>query len=373
VAPGAMERVGSKAAIVLGLLLYCLQYCMMPNAWDTGMHDDWEIRALAFLGSISCGAGAGLVWTAEGVFFAESARRVAAATGEPLESKTTGLAAVFGVWSLGTECAVKVVGHVCLKAGFTTKKLFVSSLLLAFMATGATSFARPVHDTDAASGGGRCRRRLEALVMWADARIWLLSFLTVGFRLIVSLVQITIGYDFVRPIVGHDVMMLLSALSAGVGALMQMPLRRAAGRVGNAGNMALGSLAVVAAGALMLASDMQSIGLWFLAFYVVRGVIRGIWETTYMAVVANHFPDSASKAAFANLNMQAAISACLAWCLRIDLSDPLYCAMVVAVGCAIMPGFLGASMLQGKHKDGAEQSSGNDKQDERDGRAHESV
>lgn len=102
-------KLGSKTVIVLGLVFYDIQYIMFVIC--SFLDDSWLLEAVAYTGAIACGIGAGFLWTAEGVYFAQSTQRVADATGETLKAKSAQLAALFGLWSLGIETAVKLSSY----------------------------------------------------------------------------------------------------------------------------------------------------------------------------------------------------------------------------------------------------------------------
>merc|ERR1719436_1274478 len=124
-------RLGSKMAIVLGLALSCMQYLAFVVC--SALPDVWYMHGIAYAGAVCVGIGAGLIWTAEGVFFAESAGRVARASRAPLESTSAALASVFGLWSLGIECVIKVIGFALEAAGVSTTLTFAMSLTLAIV------------------------------------------------------------------------------------------------------------------------------------------------------------------------------------------------------------------------------------------------
>merc|ERR1740121_245386 len=61
-------QVGSKLCISLGLSLYCVQYVCFVLC--SAISDTWYMPWVAYTGAVNCGVGAGLLWTAQGVYLA---------------------------------------------------------------------------------------------------------------------------------------------------------------------------------------------------------------------------------------------------------------------------------------------------------------
>lgn len=144
VAAPVTAKVGSKAAILIGLVLYCLQYICFVTC--SLLPYGWILRLVAYTGAIGAGLGAGFVWTAEGVFFAESTQRVVDVTGDSFEPKSAQLAAILGMWGLGLECAVKIATYALEALGFSITIVFSIALVLALGSALLFKFCiRPVH------------------------------------------------------------------------------------------------------------------------------------------------------------------------------------------------------------------------------------
>jgi len=343
---------GSKAAIVLGLALYLCQYVAFVAC--SAMPDDWQMHALAYAGAVCCGVGAGLVYTAGGTFLGQSAQRIASASGEPLESKTAGLAAVFGFWSLGTECLVKVIAFVLQEAGVGMTATFGMGLPLALASIVAAAVGTsPVHGlavtkpvaAHAAKDLRRCGDRVGAASVWLDAKVWLLSFLTVGFAFAIPFVNGIVGDKFVRPQLGKKYVALFSAGIALLGSTMQGLLRFLAGRFGNGFNIVMASVALALMPIVAFVFDARSLGWWLTVFYVLMGVVRAVWESTNKAVLVNHFPEPRTEAAFATMAMQLALSTCAGFFMAGRVPVKWTLALLLSVACMVAPGYIAACRL----------------------------
>lgn len=76
-----VKRAGAHAAVVLGMFLYCFYVA----AFGWAAHFQVAVRATAYAGAVLGGMGAGLVWTAQGSFFAQAASAHAQAAAVALE------------------------------------------------------------------------------------------------------------------------------------------------------------------------------------------------------------------------------------------------------------------------------------------------
>jgi len=312
------------------------------------------MHALAYAGAVCCGLGAAFVYTAGGAFLAQSAQRIASATGEPRETKTSGLAAVVGFWSLGTECLVKVGAFVLQEAGVGMTATFAMGLPLALASIVAAAVGTlPVHGPAVAKHVAahdaedlcRCGDGVGAASVCLDAKVWLLSFLTVGFGFAMPFINGIVSDRFVKPQLGKRYVALFSAGIALLGSTMQGLLRFLAGKFGNGFNLVMASAALALMSAVAFVLDARSLGWWLTVFYVLQGVVGAVWESTNKAVLVNHFPEPRTEAAFATMAMQLALSTCAGFFVAGRM--PLYwnLALMLSAACMVAPGYIAACRL----------------------------
>jgi MFS family permease len=346
VAAPATAKVGSKAAILIGLVLYCLQYICFVTC--SLLPDGWILRLVAYTGAVGAGLGAGFVWTAEGVFFAESTQRVVDVTGDSFELKSAQLAAIFGTCGLGLECAVKIATYALEALGFSITIVFSIALVLALgSALLFNVCVRPVHvGREKRKRTSRCEVALGATSLWLDPRIWLIMFLTLDFSVGSAFINGIVAKDYVGPQLGSEYVALLSASVALVGAVAQAPLKFMAVRFGKGVVMAIGAAALIASPALFVTAGVDRMGWWLAAFYVLHGIVRGIFQGTNVAVYADHFPEPKTEPAFANMCMQQGIAASLAFFFAARVAHNILMLVMVALAVCIVPGYWVARSLR---------------------------
>jgi len=343
-------KLGSKLGIVLGLALFCIQYLAF---WICSMSlDAWYMPTVAYFGAISSGIGAGLLWTAQGTFFAQTAQRVADATGQSLEAKSAALASVYGLWAMGIEFVIKMLSFGLVQAGVHSTIDFALGLLLAITSTvAAASCTQPVHGC-CTRQRSRCNAMLGTMSLWLDARIWLLSFTSIIWAIIVALLHGVVTKQYVEPQLGKQSVALLSAIISLVGALVQYPLRVMAWSCGKGIIMLVASLLMILIPVLTKVLDLDHLGWWLVSFFILCGVIHGIETATNKAVYADHFPGPKAEAAFANLAMQSAVGACLALLFQRRLTGDQISMIVVGLSALVLPGYSAARGLQEAEKNG---------------------
>ena len=104
---GVVEELGARRSLIFGAALYCVYVFSLPLAL-LASSDALEL-ALAIIGGWVGGAAAGLLWVAQGSYFALNAKRHAAERGMSLEGANHALASVFASIFLSIEVALKLL------------------------------------------------------------------------------------------------------------------------------------------------------------------------------------------------------------------------------------------------------------------------
>ena len=111
-APAAVARLGAKRALVAGLSLYCCYVASFLVALEAV-----AVRApAAIVGAAIGGVGGGLIWTAQGVYFARAALSYARASATAPEAANATLSGVFATLYLGLEVAMKLLSSLARKS-----------------------------------------------------------------------------------------------------------------------------------------------------------------------------------------------------------------------------------------------------------------
>jgi MFS family permease len=100
----AVQRYGPKACLVLGTF----SMSMYVTSFAVAVHDTRYAWPVVLVGAAIGGLGSGIMWTGQGVHFAQYSRQFATFKGISLEAASNSLGAVFASLYLGGEMAGKV-------------------------------------------------------------------------------------------------------------------------------------------------------------------------------------------------------------------------------------------------------------------------
>merc|ERR1740121_1209104 len=85
--------------------------------------------------------------------------------------------------------------------------------------------------------------------------------------------------------------------------------------------------------------DVEHWGWWLVWFYVLCGVIKGIWTATNKAIYADHFPDPHAESAFANMGLQSAVATLSVIVFEEQVYQSIGFAVIVILAALILPGY----------------------------------
>ena len=106
-ASAIVSRLGSRGAVIVGSAVYCVYILSFPLALLAS--SEAAQSAIAILGGGIGGIAAGFLWSAQGAYFAASARLYAEASSTTVEDANAKFAATFGILFLGFEVILKVL------------------------------------------------------------------------------------------------------------------------------------------------------------------------------------------------------------------------------------------------------------------------
>ncbi|CAJ1347953.1 unnamed protein product [Effrenium voratum] len=276
------------------------------------------------------GLAAGVMWTGQGSYFAYAAKLLSTGSDDEAhrQQATSWLAGVFAVRYLGWELSLKL--FVSLVQYFGQVNLSIIALIA--MATLATvvfaacdNLPKEVQKDPPGQMLGKLRsvkapraersRRLDcqALALWPDATIWLLSPTNLAFGFGSAYMNGYFNSEIAAKIVGVDTIGALASVTVVTAAMASMGYSFLAKR-GKALPLALGSLAMVATmifGFTERTSHM-GVGLVFVP-YMLWGFGRGSYESVNRAALADFYKSSKTEAAFANYTFQQCTAASIAF------------------------------------------------------------
>jgi len=301
-AKALVATVGPKQSLLLGVMGYCVyvfSFLLAVLLLEEVPALSW---ALATVGAIAGGAAGGLLWTAQGRYFARNATLYAQQTRQPLEVVNANLSALFATSFLGIETAMKLLATVFFLI-FPTSAPAVVFTIYFLVASASVVVVSYLEDLDETGTGAWTYRAVSedagkvSRLVYFDRRLTLLLPFQIAFGFASSFVPYYVFGTIIADSseLGSTWVGLLSAVVVLMATLMALPSAWAANKFGKPAVMTVGSLCLAASGlALFFFSDAQ-LGTWrgVLPYLAVYGVGRGVWETINKAVIADFFASSA--------------------------------------------------------------------------------
>lgn len=331
-APFLCNQLGSKPGMFSGMMLYtiyvlffaiasqsCAQYNVKDSSCEKASAAQW---GFVMVGSVLGGFGAGLIWIAQGAFFAATAEAAAEAEGRPTAELTTELAGTFAIWYLSCEVVAKVLATVFV----TYVELSIPTVFYLYSGVALVSaivflLVKPVSSTKIPSAVGFLDKLMAALRLWPDPKIWLMSFTNLTFGFCAAFMNGYVNSNYAKANFGASFVGFLAAITALVAALGS----KAFTLVPNKATVVLmGSLFFITIAFIVQADKLHIVNLstwgWGLVvLYVLQGLGRGVYESTNKGIFADVFPGSQSPGAFGNVMMQSTLAFTLCFFLSIPI------------------------------------------------------
>ncbi|CAE7671323.1 Vwa8 [Symbiodinium pilosum] len=362
-APVIVNTFGQKRGLLLGLVgctTYVLFFVLAVflSTWRHrgigGCQSNSEAM-LAFVGAGFGGLGAGLLWPSQGAFFStvvQELQRAEPATGtreEALYHLTSELSSSFAFGLLAAECGIKLMMAVLLtyvKVELWSSWVFLSALVLAVLAMAAFTKSQKIHSQHAVRPV--CESTWDALRLWGDPKIWLLSMTNLSFGFSVAWVNGYVNLRWHEATGDLHLLGFAGALTTGVaGVVSKLSVRPLA--CGKGVMLALGSFCFLSIGLVSKLSEPNSkLGwsIWLLLLHVLHGVGRGVYEGTGKAVFGDFFPGDKCVGAFANVLVQVSASSIIGYILAsTGWKDATYSLLVVSAAL-MLPFYLLAGRLE---------------------------
>lgn len=339
--PSVNRFIGSKWTLILGICFYDLEYAAFLIHFVTeGALGDWFMYAAHAL----AGVGAGLLWTAQGDYFARTGDLLAEATATKLEDNSGELAAVFAMCNLGSEVGMKLLVSFFRWLEFEAAVPVSIALAIAvaftlFMVLGISSLPKKDTGPEQRSSCG------DKLDMWKDPKLWLLSPLNFLFAASVGFLNTQIAFMLKEQLADYWVGVYSAGLSI-VATLVQTPYKYIGAKYGKQVVLGLAAMWFALAPVLHLTLDLDNLGQGLMVFYLLQALGRAAFEGSNRAVFADFFPPPRSQEAFANVSMQQAVGFTLGFYFNSRLSTMVFGAIVLSFAAAILPGFFIASALR---------------------------
>ena len=332
---------GGKWSLTWGLLIYCAY----TVSFLVALLDESIKWPVAISGSVVGGIAAGWIWTAQGVFFVNSARLYATAKGIEIEKANSLFGALFATFYVGLETLLKALSSgIQIWAGemtvYISFSIFAvgSSLVVLFLVLDPPVITTaeeeqlldPSKDSDAQKDEEKedqtlaeClhpktllhKASLAGNLLLSDSRIGLLYPLNIAFGFIAAFMNEYVNGGPLKKAIGSSNIGLMAAVTPGVATLLSFPYAWIANRVGKLPLMVFGAInfATMAFVVMALSSDkLQDLGWGLIFLYIIGGSGRAVFESTLKATVADFFPQD-KEAAFANILIASGGSSALAF------------------------------------------------------------
>ncbi|CAE8733026.1 unnamed protein product [Polarella glacialis] len=381
-APLVASTLGSKKCLLAGLCGYTIYVlcfalaafnCRVPGEAGGCLEAGAVQWGLALGGSAIGGLGAGVLWTGQGAFFTAIVEKIVEAKQKSPDNRgreheailgevTAELSSTFAFYYLGLECIVKVAFTLLQRyAMVSVPVIFCIWAGLAALATAIFAFSEDVRSSSAAGRASACGKTLAAITLWADPTIWLLAFTNLTFGFSVAWLNGYVNAHFLKDAVSSTSFIgFLGALITFIAGVSSKLFGWIGGRSGKGPILLLGSVCFLLVGLLSLitAPAGRGPGGWgwgILAFYVLQGLGRGVYESTNKGIFGDFFPGPQGVGAFANVMVQGTLSSSIGFILVATKTEQAMIYLLLVSATMTFPCYLVARMIQqrkqGEHQD----------------------
>jgi len=340
-----VSSLGSKGGLLLGMLFYCI-YVGCFAAAVASSPGAWLQWALFLVGSGCGGLAAGVLWTAQGGYFASTADGLAAATGQERQQATAGLAGSFAFVYLALEVASKVGFSVLQKV-----QLDLGLIALVYLVVGVASLAMMAgiidFRTETKEEVNPLSKLLSATSLWSDPVIWLLAPTNLAFGFSAAYMNGYINGTFATQELGKESVAFLGAVTALTAAVLARAYGSLSEKFGKAPVIAIGSACFLAIP--LSQSLLGCCGGWgwlILGLYLLQGSGRAVYESTNRALFSDFFPGSKSEGAFANCMLQSSLAFAVCFFLQSSIAPKDLGSIVLGLSALIVPGYLVAKQVR---------------------------
>mmetsp|Transcript_8037 Transcript_8037/g.13366 ORF Transcript_8037/g.13366 Transcript_8037/m.13366 type:complete len:460 (+) Transcript_8037:69-1448(+) len=311
-----VEMVGPKFGLFLGVFGYCVYVGGFLVA-VVASSIAWPV----FLGACAVGGTAGgLLWTAQGKYFAANSLMYASASDKPVEETNAEFAGIFAMSYLGLEMITKLLATgVFLGLPDDADAIIftiysVVAVLCAFVVSFGISDLDKYGTWDFNFNVMVFNVKSTGILLKEDVRLLLMVPFQVAFGFASSFVPYYIFGTVIADSkqLGDTYVGLLSALIVFTGASIAIPSGWIANRYGKHVMMVTGGLCLMLTGMLLYFINDHDLGTWklIIPYLIIYGTGRGTWENTNKAVIADLYIDTPdlSTAAFAAVSFSSGVS-----------------------------------------------------------------
>jgi len=316
------KRLGPRNALMSGMLLYCVYVA----AFWVGASSPALSKSGALLGAATGGVGAGVLWTAQGVFFARSSERYAQCLEQSPSDVSPRLASIFAFLYLAFELCLRALSSVLLqvmKLEWSTV-FAVYAIITILSAFGMLFIQEPLDvSTSTRESNSDTWRKVTAAarLLVNDRKMQCMIGMNAVFGFTSAFLNSYVnGYVVGLALENDDGIGFLSAWVSAVAAIMSLVF----GKI----RLSQGSILSIGASCFMMvslpfmfvrAADWSIGGL--LVIFTLHGIGRATFEGTLKAVFAEFFSYE-KEGAFANIILQNGLASAFGFLLTNITCDP---------------------------------------------------
>jgi len=346
VAAPLTSKVGLKGSVLLSLLLYCVYVGGFTLA---ALFADVEALTWFFFlsGSICGGLAAGVLWTAQGGYFATTATLLARARGETREAVTGDLSGKFAfvylIFEVGSKLAFSALQQ--LKVS-----VWIIGLIYLVVAALATLGMSRVYQLSSQSPAVSILAKLGAVTsLWSDPLIWLLAPTNLTFGFCAAFMNGYVNANFAKKELGADVVGYLAAITAATAAVLARVYGPLSAKTGKGCVICFGALCFLCIPlCLFLLNCCGGWGWWLIALYLLQGSGRAVYESTNRAMFSDFFSGAKTEGAFGNCMFQSSLSFAISFFLQTVLSSDTLAAIVLVLAISTPLSYISALALQSR-------------------------
>lgn len=304
-----VQKIGSRDTVILGQVLFGIYIALFWIA-SILMHTSTSAAEVsAWIGAGLGGIGASILWTAQGIYFAESTHAYCDQSGRTLEESTSLLAGVFAFCFLMEETCLDILATILVKAGVPWNVVFMTYTCVTFISiVSMTSVqAYPRHEVE---NGVLCRQGIFSKASGAvnllitDSRTKYMIGFNAAFGFAGAYLNSFISGQVV-PTVFNDasfvgILVAIHGVTAAFASLCYARMSSKSPAI-FIGSLAFASVAVP----FLIQRNIEKYWGWshLMFIYVLHGVGRASFEGPLKAVFADIFPRD-TDAAFTNITLQ---------------------------------------------------------------------
>lgn len=344
VAAPLSSAVGLKASLLLAMLFYCLYVGGFTFA---ALFADVEALTWLFFlaGSVCGGLAAGVLWTAQGGYFAATSTLLATARGETREAVTGDLSGKFAFIYLFFE-----VGSKLAFSGLQELKVepwLIGLLYFVVAALAMMGMSRVYKLTSGSPAAGIMDKIGAVTSLWSDPLIWLLSPTNLTFGFCAAFMNGYVNANYSKTELGQSVVGFLAAITAATAAVLSRCYGPLSAKAGKGPVIVFGAVCFLCIPlCLFVLHCCGGWGWWLIVLYLLQGSGRAVYESTNRAMFSDFFTGPATEGAFANCMFQSSLSFALCFFLQTALSGKALAAIVSVLAVLTPLAYAGALALQ---------------------------